>query len=142
MLLELDLPQIDPAIQDLHTATAFYTHDRVVDELLDLAEWPQCGGTLLESGAGDGAIVVRAVGRLALAPDDIEGLRARESKRGRFIQRRPPPCGDGSPLTSKRGDGRRAFRARRVMPSCARRTFSRLVHRIDDTERQLRIPHS
>ena len=31
MLLELDLPQIDPAIQDLHTATAFYTHDRVVD---------------------------------------------------------------------------------------------------------------
>lgn len=73
----LDLPQIDPAIQDLHTATAFYTHDHIVDELLDLAHWPDSGGRLLESGAGDGAILLRAVRRLTLEREDIAGLCAR-----------------------------------------------------------------
>lgn len=62
------------AVRALHDATAYYTKQLVVDELLDLVAWPQCGGRLLDPGAGDGAFLLRAIDRLELEPNDIEGL--------------------------------------------------------------------
>jgi len=76
-LLDLFLPAVDPAIDALHQATAFYTADAAVDALLDLTGWPERPGCLLDAGCGAGAITVRALARLPLVVDDVDTLSAR-----------------------------------------------------------------
>lgn len=57
--------------------TGHYTCDRIVEEALDLIDWPATPGRLLDAGMGDGQFLLHAVRRLALAPDDIATLEAR-----------------------------------------------------------------
>lgn len=82
-MLDLFLPIADPDVEKLHEATALYTRDPIVGQLLDLAGWPMNGGRLLDPGAGDGQFTVQAVLRLvdpaiagagAVAVDDAAGL--------------------------------------------------------------------
>lgn len=52
------------AIAELHDATAIYTRDPVVAQLLDQIQWPIGGGMLVEPSCGDGAFLVAALTRL------------------------------------------------------------------------------
>lgn len=54
----------DTAIDVLHAATALYTHDPIVLQLLDQVSWPAGAGTLLDTSCGDGAFLGRALERL------------------------------------------------------------------------------
>ncbi len=68
--MELDLferTQMDVAIDQLHAATAFYTAEPVVDQLLDLIAWPGGGRRLLDPASGDGAFLSLALQRLLSA---------------------------------------------------------------------------
>ena len=60
----------DRAIEDLHRATAVYTRGEVVERVLDLADWPRCGGRLLDTSCGDGAFLGASLTRLLDAPCD------------------------------------------------------------------------
>lgn len=62
----------DQAVCALHEATAIYTTRHVVEPLLARTGWPECGGRLLDSSAGDGAFLVAALERLRPAPGDWE----------------------------------------------------------------------
>lgn len=72
--LDFFLPPVDPALDALHRATACYTREAVVDQVLDAAGWPEDGGRLLDPGAGDGVFLERAIARLSLTTDDVESL--------------------------------------------------------------------
>lgn len=52
------------AVDALHAATAIYTSDPVVDQLLDSVAWPDANRHLVDSSCGDGAFLVRALQRL------------------------------------------------------------------------------
>lgn len=57
------------AVQALHRATAIYTRDAVVEQLLDRIGWPHPEATLADTSCGNGAFLVAALRRrLALAP--------------------------------------------------------------------------
>lgn len=71
---DLFLSEMDLAINALHAATALYTHDPVVTDLLDRLDWPACGGRLLDPGAGDGAFLLAAVARIDIPCDDVGAL--------------------------------------------------------------------
>ena len=43
------------AVDALHAATAIYTSDPVVDQLLDSVAWPDANRHLVDSSCGDGA---------------------------------------------------------------------------------------
>lgn len=68
-----DLFNEDPrvaAIDKLHEATAIYTREPVVEQMLDLLGWPAMGRRLLDTSCGDGAFLVAALRKLlALAPE-------------------------------------------------------------------------
>ncbi len=64
-------------IEAIHQATAIYTVPPEVEALLDVLQWPQCGGALLDPGAGAGGFVVAALSRLALGRDDVIGAASR-----------------------------------------------------------------
>lgn len=59
------------AIDQLHAATAIYTREPVVDQLLDLVEWPHMGKSLLDTSCGDGVFLGRALERLLAAKPDL-----------------------------------------------------------------------
>lgn len=59
------------AVDVLHSLTAIYTHESVVDELLDSLTWPQGDERLLDPSVGAGAFICRALERLLLAQPDI-----------------------------------------------------------------------
>ena len=61
----------ETAIETLHSATALYTRDPVVLELLDEIAWPRGGGATIDTSCGDGAFLARAVERLIAAEADI-----------------------------------------------------------------------
>lgn len=63
------------AVDALHAATAIYTSDPVVDQLLDSVAWPDANRHLVDSSCGDGAFLVRALQRLLA---DQPGLGAAE----------------------------------------------------------------
>lgn len=65
------------AVEQLHAATAVYTRGCVVEQLLDLAGWPGCGGALLDPGAGDAIFAKHAIARLTVAANDVEAVAAR-----------------------------------------------------------------
>jgi hypothetical protein len=54
----------DAAIDALHQATAFYTADPIVDQLLDWLDFPRGSRRLVDSSCGDGAFLGRALERL------------------------------------------------------------------------------
>lgn len=54
----------DAAIDALHAATAIYTCEPVVDQLLDHVRWPSGDRTLVDTSCGDGAFLRRALARL------------------------------------------------------------------------------
>lgn len=51
------------AIDALHAATAIYTREAVVDDLLDRISWPQGGRKLVDPSCGDGMFLARAMAR-------------------------------------------------------------------------------
>lgn len=54
----------DVAIDALHAATAIYTCEPVVDQLLDHVRWPCGARSLVDTSCGDGAFLRRALERL------------------------------------------------------------------------------
>lgn len=54
----------EAAVEELHLLTAIYTHDPVVDRLLDQLEWPSGTKRLLDPSVGAGAFLCRALDRL------------------------------------------------------------------------------
>lgn len=61
------------AIDALHVATAIYTREAVVDQLLDCIDWPSGDRTLVDSSCGDGAFLGRALERLLTRRPAITG---------------------------------------------------------------------
>lgn len=62
------------AIERLHDATAYYTAEPVVAELLDHLDWPRAGRRLVDTSCGDGAFLGAALQRLlAAAPTISDG---------------------------------------------------------------------
>lgn len=54
----------DAAIDALHAATALYTCEPIVEQLLDHIRWPAGARTLVDTSCGDGAFLGRALDRL------------------------------------------------------------------------------
>ncbi|RRS01203.1 SAM-dependent methyltransferase [Aquabacterium soli] len=52
------------AIDALHEATAIYTSEAIVEQLLDRIRWPLGARTLVDTSCGDGAFLGRALDRL------------------------------------------------------------------------------
>jgi len=63
------------AIEQLHDATAFYTAEPVVDQLLDMLNWPQGDNRLVDTSCGDGAFLDAALRRLLEAEPHINASR-------------------------------------------------------------------
>ena len=65
-------------VEAIHAGTALYTNPPEIEQLLDLLDWPACGGRLLDPGCGDGNMVVAALARLELRPgDSLQACRVR-----------------------------------------------------------------
>lgn len=62
----------EQAIDALHAATAIYTREPVVDELLDAVDWPRGNRRLVDPSCGDGAFVGSALVRLLRERPDID----------------------------------------------------------------------
>lgn len=60
------------AIEALHEATAFYTAEPIVDDLLGMLAWPDDGRRLVDPSCGDGAFLVAALARLLVAQPNIQ----------------------------------------------------------------------
>lgn len=60
------------ALDALHEATAIYTAQPVVDELLDRIHWPHEEDVLVEPSCGDGAFLDRALARLLHAQPALD----------------------------------------------------------------------
>jgi tRNA1(Val) A37 N6-methylase TrmN6 len=52
------------AIDELHAATAIYTSEPAVDQLLDKINWPNGDASIADCSAGDGQFLVRALTKL------------------------------------------------------------------------------
>lgn len=59
-----DVEARSAAVAALHAATAIYTAEPVVDQLLDQVTWPRGGGRLVDPSCGDGMFLARALVRL------------------------------------------------------------------------------
>lgn len=76
--MQLALLEQDPrvsAIEQLHDATAFYTAEPVVDQLLDMLDWPSGNKRMVDTSCGDGAFLGAALLRLLNAEPAITGDR-------------------------------------------------------------------
>ena len=54
----------EAAIDELHAATAIYTREPVVDQLLEHVDWPRGARSLVDTSCGDGAFLRRALASL------------------------------------------------------------------------------
>jgi SAM-dependent methyltransferase len=63
--------ELEEAIDRLHDATAFYTAEPVVEQLLNMVNWPADGRRLVDSSCGDGAFLVAALSRLLTQRPEI-----------------------------------------------------------------------
>lgn len=63
--------EVEDAIETLHVATAFFTVDPVVDQLLGMVDWPRGDKRLVESSAGDGAFLTAALRKLLAARPNV-----------------------------------------------------------------------
>lgn len=66
---------LDEAIEQLHDATAFYTAEPIVDQLLGMVNWPAGDRRLVDTSCGDGAFLGAALERLLAADPTIEDAR-------------------------------------------------------------------
>lgn len=76
--MELELFErnaLDEAIEQLHDATAFYTAEPIVDQLLDMVNWPGADRRLVDTSCGDGAFLGAALERLLSHEPNIEDSR-------------------------------------------------------------------
>lgn len=64
LLLDDEGIDLGVAIDALHQATAFYTAEPVVDELLAELQWPEADRRLVDPSCGDGAFLERAIERV------------------------------------------------------------------------------
>ncbi|KVP98090.1 hypothetical protein WJ96_05840 [Burkholderia ubonensis] len=71
----LERNALSTAIEQLHEATAFYTAEPVVDQLLDMLNWPTGDSRLVDTSCGDGAFLDAALRRLLKAEPHISGSR-------------------------------------------------------------------
>jgi hypothetical protein len=62
----------DAAIDALHAATAIYTSEPVVDDLLDAVDWPRGTRKLIDPSCGDGMFLGRAMARLLRHRPDLD----------------------------------------------------------------------
>jgi len=72
--MELELfarDELEDAIDRLHEATAFYTAEPVVDQLLDMLAWPADDRRMVDTSCGDGAFLGAALKRLLAAEPAI-----------------------------------------------------------------------
>ena len=58
------------AIDAIHSHTAIFTCDEVIDQMLDEVGWPSTQGRLLDPGAGHGDVLLRAIARLEAPLND------------------------------------------------------------------------
>jgi tRNA1(Val) A37 N6-methylase TrmN6 len=65
------------AIDAIHAHTAVFTCDEVIDRMLDEVGWPGAEGRLLDPGAGHGDVLLRAIARLEVRADDVDGIARR-----------------------------------------------------------------
>ena len=63
----------EDAVNALHAATAIYTREPVVDDLLDAVDWPRGKRRLVDPSCGDGMFLGRALVRLLCREPDIDG---------------------------------------------------------------------
>lgn len=59
-----ELYEYDVAVESLHAATAIYTADPIVDQLLDKLNWPDNEKLLVDPACGNGQFLLRALERL------------------------------------------------------------------------------
>ena len=69
---EQELAARAAAIDALHDSTGIYTAEPIVDQLLDMVDWPSGNRTLVDPSCGDGAFLGRALMRLLAAKPGIE----------------------------------------------------------------------
>ena len=65
------------AVDAIHSHTAIFTCDHVIDRMLDEVEWPTTAGRLLDPGAGHADVILRAIARMDLTPDDVDSVATR-----------------------------------------------------------------
>ncbi|TXH00089.1 MAG: SAM-dependent methyltransferase [Nevskiaceae bacterium] len=66
---------LEEAIEQLHDATAYYTAEPVVDQLLSMMNWPNGDRRLADPGCGDGAILGAALELLLESEPDADDSR-------------------------------------------------------------------
>lgn len=83
MIADLDLfgDARAAAVDALHTATAIYTTEPVVDELLEQVDWPNGDSRLLDPSCGDGVFLGRALHRLLTVEPGVS-----PSRLGRLLE--------------------------------------------------------
>ena len=62
----------EAAIEALHASTAIYTAEPVVEQLLDMLDWPNGDRRLVDPSCGDGAFLGQALQRLLVAYPGID----------------------------------------------------------------------
>lgn len=62
----------EEAVETLHQLTAIYTHEPIVDELLDSLSWPEGNRRLLDPSTGSGVFLCRALQRVLLTQPNID----------------------------------------------------------------------
>lgn len=72
----------DAAIDALHAATAIYTCEPIVEQLLDHIRWPAGDRSLVDTSCGDGAFLGKALQRLLGARPDIANAEVRQCLSG------------------------------------------------------------
>jgi hypothetical protein len=67
------------AVEALHSATAIYTREAVVEQVLDRLAWPYAPGLLADPSCGDGAFLLAALERLdrIIPCNDVAGVASR-----------------------------------------------------------------
>lgn len=65
------------AVDAIHSHTAVFTCDHVIDRMLDEVGWPTTHGRLLDPGAGHADVILRAIARMDVVPDETDSVATR-----------------------------------------------------------------
>jgi tRNA1(Val) A37 N6-methylase TrmN6 len=64
----------DAAVDRLHAATAIYTKEKVIDQLLKHVNWPNSELSLFDPACGDGSFIMCALQRVSVRCNDSDSL--------------------------------------------------------------------